>query len=50
MLKLSPVSNEAVFIGVLWLVCETVHPVPVQRSKMDVAVLLYLLYALLQGL
>lgn len=50
LLKLPPVSNEAVFIGVLWLKCETVHSVPVQRSKMHVAVLLYLLYALLLGL
>ena len=40
-LKLPPVNNGAVFIGVLWLQCETVHSVPVQRSKM---------YALLQGL
>jgi len=44
------VSNEVVFIGVLWLECETVHPVSVQRSKMHVAVLLYLLYAMLQGM
>jgi len=44
------VNNVTVLLGVLWLECGTVHSVPVQRSKMHVGVLLYLLCALLQGL